>query len=412
MGLVVADLLAPATIIYLVLAYIAYEITRSIRSPLRDVPGPWSARFTRLWLLRQVYNGQMHQTGIDLHRQLGPIVRLAPNEYSIDDPDSVQLIYGSKGKFCKGPWYEASTPPGTLHTSIFSDPNIERQALHRRRIAHAYSMTTLVQLEPFINDCTSLLRLRLDELAATGMLVDIPHWTQSYAFDVIGAITFGVRFGFLDKGEDIGGIMSALHSTLIYAARAGVYAEWSTVLFYLNAIVSARSMKGMAHTLSYMQKQIDARLDDKSPKAEVTDDDTPVDFITRFLLLRSESPERVDRQAIETSALNNLFAGSDTTSISLCSVIYHVYQNSRVLSRLRGELDNAVKSGAVGEPITYKQAQSLPYLQAVIKESLRCHPAGGLAMGRVVPAGGAVIAGRVFPAGVSLLWSVIVLQLT
>lgn len=54
-------------------------------------------------------------------------------------------------------------------------------------------MTSLVQLEPFINDCNSLLRARLDEMAAAGKLVDIPHWTQCYAFDVIGAITVGYR---------------------------------------------------------------------------------------------------------------------------------------------------------------------------------------------------------------------------
>lgn len=30
-------------------------------------------------------------------------------------------------------------------------------------------------------------------MAAAGKLVDIPHWTQCYAFDVIGAITVGYR---------------------------------------------------------------------------------------------------------------------------------------------------------------------------------------------------------------------------
>jgi hypothetical protein len=72
---------------------------------------------------------------------------------------------------------------------VFVDPNIERHAYNRRRISHAYSMTNLVQLEPFINDCTALLRMRLDEMAARGKSVDVPHWTQCYAFDVIGALT-------------------------------------------------------------------------------------------------------------------------------------------------------------------------------------------------------------------------------
>jgi cytochrome P450 len=49
----------------------------------------------------------------------------------------------------------------------------------------------------------------------------------------------------------------------------------------------------------------------------------------------------------------------------------------------------------------FKEAQNLPYLQAVIKEALRLHPASGLPLGRVVPKGGAEIAGYYFPEQVS-----------
>ncbi|KAK8137784.1 hypothetical protein PG984_001164 [Apiospora sp. TS-2023a] len=38
------------------------------------------------------------------------------------------------------------------------------------------------------------------------------HWLQCYAFDVIGLITFSKRFGFLDRGEDVGGVMKAIKS--------------------------------------------------------------------------------------------------------------------------------------------------------------------------------------------------------
>lgn len=51
----------------------------------------------------------------------------------------------------------------------------------------------------------------------------------------------------------------------------------------------------------------------------------------------------------------------------------------------------------------FKEAQNLPYLQAVIKEALRLHPASGLPLGRVVPKGGAEIAGHYFPEQVSLV---------
>lgn len=50
-------------------------------------------------------------------------------------------------------------------------------------------MTSLTQLEPFLDNCTSILRARLDEFADNATFVDISRWTQYYAFDVIGAMT-------------------------------------------------------------------------------------------------------------------------------------------------------------------------------------------------------------------------------
>ena len=54
----------------------------------------------------------------------------------------------------------------------------------------------------------------------------------------------------------------------------------------------------------------------------------------------------------------------------------------------------------VSDPITFKEAQDLPYLQAVIKEGLRVFPATGLPMWRVVPKGGVTICGQYFPENV------------
>lgn len=62
--------------------------------------------------------------------------------------------------------------------------------------------------------------------------------------------------------------------------------------------------------------------------------------------------------------------------------------------QLRTEIDG------VGEVTSYQSALKLPYLQAVIREALRLHPATGLPLGRVVPRGGTVIVGKYLPEGV------------
>jgi len=74
-------------------------------------------------------------------------------------------------------------------TNIFSEPDPHLHAAARRKIAAAYSMTSLVQLEPFVDECTTILKTKLEEFAKSGASIDISHWMQCYAFDVIGKIT-------------------------------------------------------------------------------------------------------------------------------------------------------------------------------------------------------------------------------
>jgi cytochrome P450 len=77
---------------------------------------------------------------------------------------------------------------------------------------------------------------------------------------------------------------------------------------------------------------------------------------------------------------------------------------------LRAEIDEQDAAGNLSNPIQFREAQGLPYLQAVIKEALRLHPATGLPLGRVVPKGGAEIAGHFFPERVRLVFSGIVIH--
>ena len=86
----------------LLLALITFRtIYRAYFTSLRDIPGPWLAKFTRFWLARAIYSRKYHIVNAELHHKWGPIVRIAPNEYSIDDPDAAQVIYRSKDQLDK-----------------------------------------------------------------------------------------------------------------------------------------------------------------------------------------------------------------------------------------------------------------------------------------------------------------------
>ena len=209
-------------------------------------------------------------------------------------------------------------------------------------------------------------------------------------------------------GADIKGIMASLHASLKYAARVGIYYEWHIILFWVNALFN---MKGLAYTMNFIQQTIDARLSEKSSPLPI-DANAPVDFITRFQRIRQEDPEKIGIDDIFLSCAANIGAGSDTTAVSLNVAIYYLYTHPEALSQARKEIAEAQSRGELSENITYKEAQKMPYLQAVIKESLRIQPATGLPFGRIVPEGGATILGQYFPAGVCLLCGSIILANT
>lgn len=85
----------------LVLWTLFSKLYQAYTSPLRDVQGPWLARFTRFWYAKSTYSRQGHKINMDLHNKHGPVVRIAPNEYSIDDFEASKIIYRSRDPLVK-----------------------------------------------------------------------------------------------------------------------------------------------------------------------------------------------------------------------------------------------------------------------------------------------------------------------
>ncbi|KAF4443392.1 hypothetical protein F53441_11441 [Fusarium austroafricanum] len=371
------------------------------RSPLRRIPGPFLARFTRLWLLKQVYFGTYPKTSVELHRKYGPIVRIAPNEYSIDDPIAAKKIYGCGSSFIKSPWDHASGSPVNPLPNIFAEPNPHVHAQERRKITAAYSMTNLVQLEPFIDQCTAVLDDRLEEFARSGASIDVGHWMQCLAFDVIGKMTVGKRFGFLDTGDDIQGIMSPISKYLVYCANVGIFPEWHRSLYRHQ--MKSKSISGLAHIREFARAHLEDKRAHNKPGLQDLEGATvniSEDFITRFLRVQAQDPNKITNADISSICTMNIGAGSDTTSISLTSIMVNLIKHPRVLEKLRGEIREHEARGELSEPVKFSEANKLPYLQSVLKEGLRMHPATGLSLGRVVPPEGATLAGQYFPQGI------------
>jgi hypothetical protein len=55
----------------LITTFLLRILIRAFATPLRNIPGPFLARFTRFWKLREYYRGAFEKTNIALHRTYG-----------------------------------------------------------------------------------------------------------------------------------------------------------------------------------------------------------------------------------------------------------------------------------------------------------------------------------------------------
>ena len=126
------------------------------------------------------------------------------------------------------------------------------------------------------------------------------------------------------------------------------------------------------------------------------------DLLARLMQGRDEKGEPLGREELTAEALTQLIAGSDTTSNSSCALMYHVTKNPRVLTKLQEEIDAAIPDSM--EIPTYESVKSLPYLEAVINETLRHHSPSGIGLPREVPPNsrGVTILGKFYGPGTVL----------
>ncbi|KAL4774989.1 cytochrome P450 [Aspergillus nidulans var. acristatus] len=379
---------------------VSRALFQAYSSTKRNIPGPLFAKFTRLWYLSRIWNGQAHLETIDLHTRYGPVVQIAPNEYSVSDPEAIKTIYGHGTRFTKSLWYSAFGVPH--HANLFADHIPQRHAQHRRKLASMYSMSTLIHYEAAALECTALLKERFHWISQQRTVINLHHWAQCFAFDLITSITCGKRIGFLNDGIDSIGAFKTLHGAQAYSSLAGVYHDLHPLMFSIQQVASKVGFggNGLQVMLDFSEQQVKKRqesLKDVERKPVPSDD-----FLAKVLARHAEDPDSFSMADVLDACATNIIAGSDTTAISITAIVWFLMKYPQASLRLREEVDSKIAERGKSAPLSFKDTQEMPYLQAVIKEAMRLHSPAGLSMARIVPKGGATIAGHYIPEGTAV----------
>lgn len=202
-----AAVLAIAAIVHYTISY--------FQSGLRKVPGPLSAGVSNLHRMWHCLCGNQMLQHLDLHRRYGPVVRIGPTCVSISDGQHIPLLYTTSGGFPKSDFYQPfDAAPGM--PTIFSVQDESKHKTMSRQLGTAYSITSIRDLEPLNDACTSILLEKLQKKADAVEIVDIGHWFHWYASDVITAITFSNRLGFMEHEHDVDGLNQAIYHRMQY----------------------------------------------------------------------------------------------------------------------------------------------------------------------------------------------------
>ena len=110
--------------------------------------------------------------------------------------------------------------------SMFSTSDPDEHKNLKQTVANKYSLSSLREFEPQINECTNIFTSILQEYAASNEIIDLGAWLQWYAFDVMGGISFNCRFGFMDERKDVQDIIAGIEGGLWYGSIVGQTPEF------------------------------------------------------------------------------------------------------------------------------------------------------------------------------------------
>jgi len=103
-------------------------------------------------------------------------------------------------------------------------------------------------------------------------------------------------------------------------------------------------------------------------------------------------------QSCSLKASESRIAGSDTTATAVRATLLHII----TIPRVHGKLLAGISGATLSLPISDAEAKKLPYLQAIIKESLRIYlPVAGHIAKQVSPEGD-TINGMFVPGGTQI----------
>ncbi|KIW12718.1 hypothetical protein PV08_09996 [Exophiala spinifera] len=358
-------------------------LLRAYWTPLRRIPGPCYAKFTHLWLKKNVMSGRRVHYIHAMHQLYGPVVRIAPNEIDIADPGLFKQVHKIGGGFTKDAWYQ-SFRTGTTQ-DVFSMIDVKDHAQRRKLLAPLWTNTAIHNnWEAAVSEKVRLAVAQIKKEAQSTGVVDIFKWWTFMTTDVISLLAFGESMGMLERGTK----NKFIEDVELAGKVGGFCAEipWARSLMALIPLKFVRDLLDVNDRVQAYGEAAMERAKTKSGKENV---------FSR-LIAEGDRKDGLTRYEVAFEAAGFIVAGSGTTAVSLTYLVWAVLSHPDVQTQLEAEV------ARLPQGFDDSQLEELPYLNAVIDETLRLYGAAPGNLPRNPPKGGTVIGAYFIPEGTTV----------
>ncbi len=352
--------------------------------PLSKIPGPKLASLTNFWIYYQSWNEKRNSITHKLHEKYGPIIRIGPNEISINDVDYIKKIYVT-GNFDKSWFYGNFGNYGCKNG--FSILDKKNHQLRRKILSKPYSNSVVAskEVESMVVEKISKVGefIYNQSILKNSKQIDVFELFSAMALDIITAFELGKKNG--------SNTIENLNSRWILHDYRKQFSMWFWTIYFpkfWNLAASNDIKKSSKRARKWLLDLVLKTADDLNLESGSKIESKNLDEYPTILEILYSNGITGLSAASELS--DHVAAGHETTGITMALLTYILstpkYRHIQI--KLQNELIENYGKQSLNDfkpPASYNEIDKLPYLQAVVQETLRLCSAIPGSEPRIVP---------------------------
>lgn len=354
-------------------------------SPLARVPGPTSFALTRLRLAYEDYRGSRTRTIHRLHEEYGSVVRVGPSEVSFNSLTALRQIYGAGSAFGRpGSFYRMFDIYGQPH--MFTFYSSSEHSARKKTMSRMYAKSSISN-GPIANSIQSKAQEFIDLIESdpqtASNLVKSLHY---FSLDNITWMVFrgceGATSALTGRTSDWDILSDIRQKTarrhLWFQIHFPRYTGWAMscgarLRYFLDLLALLPGKTPLAYSGLQDYALATFKKHQRNETPEWTDGGS---LMMTLLEQQARNGGSISDLDIAAECADHLDAGLKTTSDTLMFALWSLSLpgHQQYQKRLAAEIDSMKES-----PSNMEQASSaalsnnLPFLEAVIKETLRLY---------------------------------------